>query len=284
MASPEIAALSGRGVLSVAGPDAAKFLQGLLTNDVAGLSPGEAAHAALLSPQGKIITDLFALRTPEGFLLDAPAERTSDLLKRLTLYKLRADVTLKDVSSNYRVLALWGDNAASSGETRGTVSFTDPRHPGLGRRILAESVFATDIAAATNGVTRDETAYHAHRIALGVPEGGRDYTFGDAYPHEANFDRLHGVSFTKGCYVGQEIVSRMQHRGTARKRVVRVTGDGPLTPGAPVTAGDVDIGAMGSTDGASGLALLRLDRVEEFAAKDVPLISAGRAVTLAQTV
>ena len=121
--------------------------------------------------------------------------------------------------------------------------------------------------------------YQAHRIALGVPEGGRDYAFGEVFPHEALFDQLNGVSFTKGCYVGQEIVARMEHRGTARKRFVRVAGRAPLPPtGTDVKAGDVTVGAMGSSAGAAGLALLRLDRVAEFAATGMGLTAAGVAL------
>ena len=126
----------------------------------------------------------------------------------------------------------------------------------------------------------DAADYDAFRVGLGVPEGGRDYAFGDAFPHEALFDQLHGVSFTKGCYVGQEIVSRMEHRGTARKRVVPVNADGPLVEGAAVMAGDVEIGKVGSVAGSRGLALLRLDRVDELTAKGVPLTVEGAPITV----
>lgn len=273
----KIVDLPDRGVVSIAGPDARKLLQGLVTNDLSLLDTQPAVHAGLLSPQGKILFEFFVVRTADGLLLEVAREAAADLVKRLTLYRLRAAVTIKDVSEDYVVLALWGTNACSSGETAGTVSFPDPRHMDLGLRILAEARFAADIASATNGMPADATAYHAHRIELGIPEGGKDYAFGDAFAHEALFDQLHGVSFSKGCYVGQEIVSRMEHRGTARRRIVPVVANGgPLVPGAAIMAGDAEIGRVGSVAGARGLAALRLDRVDEFTAKGVAL-TAGEA-------
>ncbi len=284
-----IAPLADRGAVSVTGPDAAKFLQGLVTNDVESLvtKPDDlafaasTAHAAILSPQGKILFEFFCVRTLDGFVLDVLRDKAGDLVKRLSMYKLRAAVEIKDVSENYKLLALWGPNACSSGPTTGTIAFIDPRHPALGQRILAEARFATDIASATNGSKSLPEAYHAHRIALGVPEGGKDYDFGDAYPHEANFDLLNGVSFTKGCYVGQEIVARMQHKTTVRKRIVPVVAASPLPASRPeITAAGVAIGKLGSVSGHRGLALMRLDRAAEFAPQSIPLDAGGVAVTL----
>ncbi len=284
-----VAHLTDRGAVRVKGADAAKFLQGLVTNDVESLvtKPDDvafaagAAHAAILSPQGKILFEFFCVRTLDGFVLDVLREKAPELVKRLSMYKLRAAVEIKDVSEDYKLLALWGPNACSSGPTKGTVAFIDPRHPALGQRILAEARFATDIASATNGSKSTPEAYHAHRIALGVPEGGKDYDFGDAYPHEANFDLLNGVSFTKGCYVGQEIVARMQHKTVVRKRVVPVEATVTLPPSRPeITAAGVAIGKLGSVSGHRGLALMRLDRAAEFAAQSIPLDAGGVAVTI----
>ena len=220
--------------------------KGLITNDIATLETkpddvafeAAAAHAGLLSPQGKILFDFFCVRTLDGFLLDVARDKAAELAKRLTMYKLRAAADIKVVSDDYHVLALWGPNACSSGPTTGTVAFRDPRHADLGTRILAEARFATDIASATNGSKVSADAYHAHRIALGVPEGGKDYDFGDAYPHEADFDLFNGVSFTKGCYVGQEVVARMQNKTVVRKRVVKITGRQPLTRGTDILLGE----------------------------------------------
>ena len=286
MRSEKIAKLPDRGVVQVMGADAAKLLQGLITNDIASLEtkPDElafeaaSAHAGLLSPQGKILFDFFCVRTLDGFVLDVAADKAADLAKRLTMYKLRASADIKVVSEDYLVLALWGPNACSSGPTRGTVAFRDPRSPELGFRILAEARFAVDIASATNGFKASSDDYHAHRIALGVPEGGKDYDFGDAYPHEADFDVFNGVSFTKGCYVGQEVVARMQNKTVVRKRIVKVSGAASLKSGADILFGGVPIGKTGSVDGLAALAMLRLDRAVEALDKGVPLTSIGVAV------
>lgn len=281
MSQAKVSELPDRGVVSVTGPDAAKLLQGLITNDMSALATRPALFAGLLSPQGKILFDFIVAPHAGGFLLDCAKRVATDLAKRLTLYKLRAAVEIKDASAAYAVLALWGDSTTSSGETAGSVSFPDPRIADLGTRILAERRFVDDISSATNGEAVDEDAYHAHRIAIGVPEGGQDFAFGDAFPHEACMDQLNGVSFTKGCYVGQEIVARMEHRGTARKRVVPVQGDRTLpAAGTDVKAGDVSIGTLGTSSGERGLAMMRLDRAAEFKEKGVPLTAGDVMVAL----
>lgn len=272
MSAAKIARLPDRGVVSLIGPDASQFLQGLITNDMATLENGAAAiHAGLLSPQGKILFEFFVAQIPGGFVLEIAQEKIADFVKRLTMYKLRADVTIRDASTNFQVLALWGLDANSPGETANTVSFEDPRLPALGRRILAEARFASDIASATNGVDSEPEDYHTHRIELGVPEGGKDFLFGDTVPHEADFHLFHGVSFTKGCYVGQEVVARMQNKSIIRKRVVSIAAAAPLASGADILLGDVVIGRIGSVAGARGLALMRLDRAAEAVDKGIEL-------------
>jgi folate-binding protein YgfZ len=266
----KIALLADRGVISVEGADAGKFLQGLVTNDVAKLQSEPAIHTGLLSPQGKILFEFFVVKDGGKFLIDVARDRVADLIKRLTLYKLRAAVTIADVSKDVAVYADFG------GETvldRGIV-YRDPRQAELGNRVIITD--GPEITA-----TVDAQAYHAHRVALAVPEGGRDYIFGDAFPHEARFDELGGVSFSKGCFVGQEVVSRMEHRGTARKRVVPVSlRGGTLAEGASIQAGGVEIGRIGTVAGQRALALLRLDRADEFAAKGVPLMAGDATVTV----
>lgn len=290
MSEPRIALLPDRGAVRIAGPDAVKLLQGLLTNDVEHLQvkpeklafEADAAYAALLSPQGKLLFDFFCVRTPDGFVLDVARELASALIKRLSMYKLRANVDISDVSESFAFLALWGTDAVSSGPTTGTLAFKDPRLEALGTRILTPARFATDIASATNGRKVDASDYHAHRIGLGVPEGGKDFAYGDTFAHEALLDQLHGVSFTKGCYVGQEIVARMEHRGTARKRIVPVTGDAPLpASGADILAGTIAIGTLGSTAGIHGLAMIRLDRVHELTAKGEALTAGTVPIRIA---
>lgn len=272
----KIAHLTDRAVIRVGGDDAHKFLQGLVTSDVDAIAPGSAIHTGLLTPQGKILFEFFVTQDADGYLLDCPADVLADLSKRLTFYKLRAavDVAVVDDGS---VWAIWDGTASEYGDG---VSFPDPRLPDLGYRLIKTS--STEITS--SDLERcEETAFHAHRIAHAIPEGGRDYELGDAFPHEANFDQLGGVDFEKGCYVGQEVVSRMQHRGTARKRVVPIIGEGQLpAPGTDVLAGETVIGVLGSSTGTSGLALIRLDRAEKAIAQGAELATGSVPIRLAQ--
>jgi tRNA-modifying protein YgfZ len=272
MTQAKIALLPDRGVVSVTGADARTFLDNMITNDMGHLKDGCALFTGLLSPQGKVLFDFFVVPVEGGYLLDVARERSADLAKRLAMYKLRAAVVIADVSADAVVFVVWGDDPHSFGQA----SFIDSRLAALGLRVYSKPSHVIDDAKATNGFAGSAADYHAHRIALGVPEGGQDFAYGEVFPHEVLMDQLNGVSFTKGCYVGQEIVSRMEHRGTARKRFVRVTSATPLSPrGTDVFAGDVAIGLMGSSDGMNGLALLRLDRLAEFAAKGVGLTVGG---------
>ncbi len=272
----QVAVPKDRGVVSVTGADAEKLLGGLLTNDIALLEQRPALYAALLSPQGKMLFDFLVVKTPEGFLLDTAREKAAELVKRLSMYKLRAQAEIRDVSADFVVAALWGDAPASFGETAGSFVFADPRFEALGFRVLAKADVAEGLLSATKGTAVPADAYHAHRIGLGIPEGGKDFVFGDTFPHDALLDQIHGVSFTKGCFVGQEVVSRMQHRASARKRVVPVIADQnlPAEP-LPILAGEAEIGQLGSVDGSRGLALLRLDRVAEALRGDVPITAGG---------
>lgn len=274
--SGSIAPLPDRGVVRVAGPDAHALLQGLVTQDLDLLQSQPAAFTALLSPQGKILFDFFVVRHGDHLLLDAAREKIPDLIKRLTLYRLRAKVTF-EAAADMAVFALWG-GAAPAAPPDGVV-FADPRLEALGARALVPASEAARWAASVAQSAAPE-AWHAHRVALGVPEGGHDFAYGEAFPHEADMDQLAGVSFSKGCYVGQEVVSRMQHRGTARKRFVQVTGTGPLAAGATVMAGAANIGGVTSVDGARGLALVRLDRAAEAKAKGEPLQAGSVAIEI----
>jgi folate-binding protein YgfZ len=268
------AILSDRSVLEIAGEERSGFLQGLVTNDVAGLGAGGACFAGLLSPQGKILFDFFVIHAGDAILLDCPAAAAADLLKRLTFYKLRAKVTLADASDRWHIAAAWGEGAGEALKPAASIAFQDPRLPAAGFRGLIEAGEAVELNA-------DFVDYDAMRIAAAVPEGGKDYAYGDTFPHEACFDLLNGVSFTKGCYVGQEVVSRMQHRGTARTRVLAVKAEAPLPGGgADILAGGFAVGRLGSVAGSRGITLARLDRVSEALAKGHPLSAGGVAVTL----
>ncbi|WP_409560657.1 folate-binding protein [Hyphomicrobium sp. B1] len=277
MSAAKIARLADRGVVSVTGADSEKLLQGLVTNDLQGLAEGEARHAALLAPQGKILFDFFVVRHGDGYLLDVARAKAAELAKRMAMYKLRADVTITDVSDSFKVFALWGADSKMLAEGRG-ISFPDPRHRGIGLRLLAsphENFLSSD-GAESEGDSR--LAYDALRIEYGIPEGGKDYEFGDAYPHEADFDLLNGVSFTKGCFIGQEVVARMQNKTLVRKRAVKISANAPLEPNSEILLGDISVGRVGTADGTNAIAMLRLDRVIEGEQKSLPLTAGGIAI------
>ena len=280
MTQAKTALLPDRGVVRVDGSDAEKFLQGLVTNDVEFGISRRSVFAALLSPQGKILFDFFIARHGGSYLIDTAADRTADLVKRLEMYRLRARVDIADASDRFVVQVDW-HYAPPPEHTEQMSQMFDPRLPELGMRTLwgpgVASRLTEEAAREANATPAD---YHTHRIALGVPEGGKDYAFGDIFPHDANLDVLNGVSFTKGCFVGQEVVSRMQHRATARKRVVIIEGNSPLQSGAEITAGQAVIGTIGSVSGNRALALVRLDRVDEAQSKGVTLTSGGNTITV----
>jgi len=264
----EAVLLDDRAVVEIAGPDAAKFLHNLVTNEILKLRPGEARFGALLTPQGKIIADFLAFAQGEGdtrsFLLDCPKALIDDLVRRLGMYKLRAEVKVarRDDLATYVFLD------AERPQVEAAALAPDPRARALGWRALAPlgSIEAS-------GARAD---YDARRVEAGVPQGGVDFAYGDAFPHEANMDLLAGVDFGKGCYVGQEVVARMKHRGLARKRVARYRAQGPApAPGAAIVAGEKEIGVVGSNSADSGLALIRLDRLEEALAAGAAPQAAG---------
>jgi folate-binding protein YgfZ len=266
--------LDDRAAIRVAGPDATHFLHNLITSSVEALAPGAASYGALLTPQGKIISDFLALAADDGYLLDVPAPRVDDLRKRLTLYKLRARVTLTTEDSVIAVIFETSNRPSLANV------YADPRLPELGFRAFLPPETGPEALAEAGLKVVSEDEYHAHRIALGVPEGGRDFAFDDAFPHEADMDQFGGVDFRKGCYIGQEIVSRMQHRGTARTRIVPVLISGPAVEGTEIMAGGKTIGTLGSVAGGRGLALIRIDRVDDAVADGEPLRAGDAVLTL----
>lgn len=275
--------LPDRGVLKVAGEDARNFLNGLVTTDVDRLKPGLGRFGALLTPQGKIIVDFLITEVPAGhgggFLIDCPKALADSLATKLKFYKLRAKVTVDNLSDDLGVLAAWDGQPAAQPD----LAFVDPRNDGLGYRILIPENLKQKLSDLIGAQLVDAAEYEAHRIALGVPRGGLDFMYSDAFPHETNMDRLAGVDFDKGCYVGQEVVSRMQHRGTARTRSVKVLLDGASPePGTTILAGDKPVGTIGSTAGGKGVALVRIDRVADALDAGQPLTAGGLPLTLAE--
>lgn len=274
--------LSDRGVIKLSGEDAKTFLNGLITTDTARLEPGTGRFGALLTPQGKIIADFLITEGPTGhgggLLIDCPRSLAQPLTTKLGFYKLRAKVSVENLSDSFGVLAVWGGEPA----VKPDLCFADPRAQELGWRILIPPELATKAAALVGATMTDEAAYEAHRIACGVPRGGVDFNYGDAFPHETNMDHLHGVDFDKGCYVGQEVVSRMQHRGTARTRTVRIAFDGTAPDtSTPILANDKQVGTMGSSAQNSGLATMRIDKVSDALDAGTPLVAGSTTIRLA---
>lgn len=238
--------LPSRAVITVAGEGAQDFLQNLVTADIDTLKPGEATYSALLQPQGKILFDFFILAENGRYAIDCSKAQKADLLKRLTFYKLRAKVDLTDSDEDV------GIAPARPGTG---LSYTDPRAAQLGARLIAGK---GSLAEA------DLEAYRGGRIRLGLADSDEDIGSGELFPHEANLDQLGAVSFKKGCFIGQEVVSRMEHRGTARNRIVPVySAKGAAAKGSAVTAGTKSIGTVLSGDGKDALALIRLDRLKD---------------------
>jgi folate-binding protein YgfZ len=257
------AILPERTVLRVSGEDARHFLQNLVTSDIETLASGEARFAALLTPQGKILFDFFVLAVADneggGFLLDAPKALAAELLKRLTFYKLRAKVEIESRPDLAAAVALGGAPPEEIG-----FAFKDPRHPKLGTRIILPAADVNDALGKAGFKLAGAEEWERLRISLGIPEGGKDFVYGDTFPHEADMDQLGGVDFAKGCFIGQEVVSRMQHKSVTRTRVVPVAYK-DVTPleGVEVKIGDKAAGFFGSAANGRGLAKLRLDRVED---------------------
>lgn len=244
--------LSDRALIALTGPEAGTFLQGLVTNDVTKVAPGAPVYAALLSAQGKILFDFLLHQDSDALLIDCVAETRPALIKRLTLYKLRAKLEI--APRDDLVVVLDGPS--------------DPRHSALPQRSLQ----------AVSGTSAD-AAYHARRLDLGIPEG-EDFGFERIFALDAGLDELHGVAFDKGCYVGQELTARMKHRGTDRKRLLVVTSLGGTTLpalGTPVKAGAVELGQITASYGTRGFALIRLDRLGETTE---PLTADGVTVAL----
>jgi len=237
--------LQNRGLVRVNGEDSEHFLENLITCEVVNMKEGDTRFGALLTPQGKILYDFFLFRENGAYCFDINASLVAEFSKRLMFYRLRAKVDIV-VLETIDVTACWGDDTPT-----GLNSHQDARHPEMGYRIYGET-----------GDNMTSGDYALHRISLNVPQGGIDFEYGDAYPHETLMDQFGGVDFRKGCYVGQEVVSRMQHRGSAKKRIVQITASEPLPhSGTPITANGKPAGIVGSVAGNQGLALLRLDRV-----------------------
>ncbi len=286
MTDCSIAALPGRRLIRVAGEDARDFLQGILTQDLAAVDAAGAGFAAVLTPQGKILFDFMIVPSEGGYLIDVDAEAAPALLKRLKMYRLRAkvDIEPREDLGAAAIFSADGDPGlpecarASAGKT-GAVVFTDPRLAALGGRLIAREESLAALQGAFAPASADD--YHARRIAFGVPEFGADYGLEDVFLLDVNADALNGVSYRKGCFVGQEVTSRMKRKGEVRRRTLIVDFDEPApAKGVVVSADEATLGEITSASGAGALALIRLDRWEKAKTGAAALNCDGRDVRL----
>jgi len=258
-----------RAVVKISGDDAASFLQGLLTNDIHKVTDNIAIYSCILSPQGKYLHDLFICRWQDAFFLECDRSKAPELIRKLSMYKLRAKVTIEDVSSDYSIFAL-----TEACDIAGTKLYADPRHPAMGYRLIAA-------AGSLHGFSEDAEAYDLRRLTIGIPEGEKDLLSGEAFPLEYGFDRLQAIDYQKGCYVGQEVTARTTYRGIVRKKIYKVTATSPLPAyDTDINAGDSKIGVMRSSHGGIGLALIREEDYTQASATGHHPQAGGIAVTL----
>jgi folate-binding protein YgfZ len=285
MSEPAFVILNQRGVIRLEGPDARAFLQGLVSNDVHKVAPGRAVYAALLTPQGKYLHDLFVVELEGALCLDCEAERLEDLMRRLTVFRLRSKVALTDACGAFAVAVLFGAGAtaavglsAEPGHATafaGGVAYVDPRLAEAGLRALLPREGAEAALEQAGFKPAPFEGYERLRLALGLPDGSRDLSVEKAMLLENGLDELGAIDWDKGCYLGQELTARMRYRGLTKKRLMPVAVEGPLpAPGTPVMAGEVESGLDDL-----GLALLRLDAVGELLGRPGALTAGAARLT-----
>lgn len=264
----EVVNLSNRALVHITGEEAEKFLQAVITTDLDKLGPDNLKPGALLAPQGKILFDFLVSRIDGGLRFDLPVSIAADFIKRITLYRLRAKAEITQLP-----------------ESLVSVSWQTQSHPSQNDSIKRDSRFPTEpnvhrIYGPADGTT-DESAWTKLRAEYGIAEGETDFAYNDVFPHDVNFDQTGGVSFPKGCFIGQEVVSRMQHRGTARRRVLVAHSDGNLPPmGTPITVDGREIGTTGSSADTIGIALVRIDRAKDAIDAGSPILAGETPITL----
>jgi folate-binding protein YgfZ len=258
MSPPSFTLLPHRSVIAVGGPDRAEFLQGLISNDTAKVGLGRAIWAALLTPQGRFLNDMFVVEDESGtFLIETERERAAALAKKLKMYTLRSKATVEDRSAEMEVAVVFGPDAEKVLPVAGATAFVDPRLPELGVRVLAP---AGRTAALLKLPEAPEAAYEALRLRQGVPDGSRDLIVEKGLLLESGFDELHGVDWQKGCYMGQELTARTKYRGLIKRRLFPVKVEGPLPPsGTPVQRDGREVGEIRSGQGDRAIAMLQLE-------------------------
>ena len=273
---PSYALLASRGVLAVTGEDRVSFLQGLTSNDVAAVSADRAQFSTFLTPQGKFLHEFFIAAQGDVLLLDCEAGRRDDLIRRLKLYRLRSKVDLRDATDDFAVAVVTGDGAPAlfglpdaplGGATSfaGGIAYIDPRHAGLGVRVMLPRDEAERALGNAGAAAGDADSYDRLRLTLGIPDGSHDLIVEKSTLLESNYEALNAISWDKGCYLGQELTARMKYRGLVKKQLMPVTIDGPLPPsGTPITLDGREVGEMRSGNSDLGIALLRVDAVKRL--------------------
>ncbi|MBE7185405.1 MAG: folate-binding protein YgfZ [Methylobacterium mesophilicum] len=257
------AILSNRATLRLSGEEAVPFLQNLVTTDIEVIASDEIRASALLSPQGKVLFDFLVSRESDGLLLECRAHIAADLAKRLMLYRLRAKVAIGPPEQAFAAIGWDGESSRPLDAKRDT-------------RFTGRTVWRAQLLGAQPS---NEDGWDRLRVECGVVESGMDYALGDAFPHDVSLDQNRGVGFGKGCFVGQEVVSRMKHRGTARRRVLILEGAKPLpATGTEVTANGRALGLLGTVSGNKALAILRIDRVADALNGGLPILAGDAAV------
>lgn len=272
--SSQFSLLPHRSVISVAGADRVEFLQGLISNDTRKVTPDQAIWAALLTPQGRFLNDMFVADAGnETFYLETERERAPALAKKLKMYTLRSKVTVEDLGATHEVAAAFGDDASKALGIEGAVSFIDPRLETLGARVIAAAGRASALLSARGFTEAPLAAYDALRLPLGVPDGSRDLQVEKALLLENGFDELNGVDWKKGCYMGQELTARTKYRALIKKRLFPVKVEGTLPESGTLVHRDgEEVGEVRSGAGDRALAMLRLD-----AARGDGTLTAGEA-------
>lgn len=290
---PSYTILESRGVLQISGDDRVAFLQGLTSNDVAQVTPNRVVFSTFLTPQGKYLHDFFMVARGETLLLDCEGERRADLMRRLRMYRLRSKVELNDVSEEFRVAAVTGEDAAAPFALQdsepghatafgGGIAYVDPRAAELGIRTLLPRDDAESALRDAGANPADPDSYDRLRLALGVPDGSRDLIVEKSTLLESNYDTLNAISWDKGCYLGQELTARMKYRGLVKKRLMPVTVDGAMPlPGTAITLDGREVGEMRSGNGTLAIALLRQDAVEKSATSGGLLVAGDATVMVA---
>ncbi|MBO1038982.1 YgfZ/GcvT domain-containing protein [Brucella pituitosa] len=264
--------LSNRALVQITGEDAEKFVQAVITTNLDKLGADELKPGALLAPQGKIMFDFLVSRIENGLLFDMPAGIAADFAKRMTLYRLRAKAEITQSPESLVSVCWQTDSASSESDSIRQSGKRDTRFP--------EELNVLRIYGKAGDIS-DESAWIALRAEYGIAEGEADFAYNDVFPHDINFDQTGGVTFPKGCFIGQEVVSRMHHRSTPRRRVLVAKSDTPLPAmGTPVTVNGREIGTLGSSSGKIGLALVRIDKVKDALDSGTAIMAGEVEITL----